>query len=513
MLMQQFLPMITVDHINAVLPQLINGKNMGVLALLPEKEGVAIPTAEELKSIMTAVEGETIEGYKDEMKSEPLIPELPTPGKIVSETANEQWGATELTLSNGVKVIVKHTDFKADEILFSAIANRGTSTMGDEYATDLKFMEVAASEIGLGTYTSTDIQKYLSGKQASVGVSFEEYNREVQGFSTPKDLPTLMELIYMNFTNITLPAQEYASLQNRYAGILKNQESNPQYIFSRDLSKAVYANPRKQTLTADDVMAANRENIEGLIHNMTANAAEYTFVFVGNIDMDTFRPLVEQYIATLPANASAVDSAIVVNPTLEIKGGKGVDTFTTKMETPQTYVFFGITGNMDYDAKTRAIASIAGQILSKRLLDTVREEMGAVYSIGAQGSMGRTPGTNVVLQSAFPMKPELKQEVLDFIESEINSMQNNITAEELNKIIEFMVKNAIEDKEQNSAWLSAITATTINGVDVFNNNVAVLQSITTGDIQKFMADLLAQGNYRVVVLDPENMPVAEAGAE
>lgn len=512
-IMQMVAPMITVDAINQVMPQLINGKNMVVLGMLPEKEGVAVPTDAELKRVMDAVAAETIEGYKDEMKAEPLIPALPAPGKIVSEKENAQWDAIEMTLSNGVKVIVKPTKFKADEILFDAIANRGTSAIGDENATDLKFLDVMISEAGLGTYTSTDLQKYLSGKQAGVEATLDSYNRELQGFTTPKDLPTLMELIYMTFTDVTMQPEEFTSLQNRYAGILKNQESNPQYIFSRDLSKALFANPRMQTLTSEDVMGANRENILNIIHSMTANAADYTFVFVGNIDMDTFRPLVEQYIATLPADTSKVDRQIVINPTLQMKGGKGVDTFTTKMETPQTWVFIGSTAEMPYDAKTRAVASIAGQILSKRLLDTVREDMGAVYSIGAQGSMSRRPGVNVTLQSAFPMKPEMKQEVLDFIEAEIGRMQSDIKPEELNKVTEFMVKTAIENKEKNEAWLDAISATTINGVDVFNNNVTMLQGITVDDIQKFMSDLLAQGNYRVVVLDPEAAEEASASAK
>lgn len=505
-LMQMIVPMINVEAINQVLPQLINGKNMVVLGMLPEKEGVNVPTDEELKNIMDSVAAETIEGYKDEMKSEPLIPALPAPGKIVSEKENAQWDAIEMTLSNGVKVIVKPTKFKADEILFDAIANRGTSTVGDEYAADLKFLEVALSEAGLGTYTSTDLQKYLAGKQAVVQPSLDSYNREIQGFSTPKDLPTLMELIYMSFTDVTMQPEEFTSLQTRYAGVLKNQESNPQYIFSRDLSKALFENPRRQTLTSEDVMAANRENILKIVHDMTENAAEFTFVFVGNIDMETFRPLVEQYIATLPADASKIDRNIVINPTLAMKGGKGTDTFTTKMETPQTWVFIGSSAEMPFTAKNRAVASIAGQILSKRLLETVREDMGAVYSIGADASMSRRPGMNVVLQTAFPMKPEMKQEVLDFIEAEIGRMQSNVKPEEVSKVTEFMVKTAIENKEKNSAWLDAISGTTINGVDVFNNNVTMLQSITSEDVQKFIADLLSQNNYRVVVLDPEAAP-------
>lgn len=503
-MMQMIVPMINVDVINSVLPQLITADNRVVWALLPEAEGVAIPTEEGFAAAMAAVDGETIEAYVDEMKSEPLIPNLPAPGKIVSEKALDQWGATELTLSNGVKVIVKSTKFKADEILFTAEAFRGTAPLSADNNTDIKNIELVLSSNGLGTYTEIDLQKYLSGKQANVNLEVGNFQSEMSGFTTPKDLPTLMELIYMTMTDVTITEDDFKSLQSKFAGLLRNQESNPEYIFGRDAMKSIFANPRRLPITSAEVEAANRENILNIIHDITSNAADYTFVFVGNIDMETFRPLVEQYIATLPADASKAVKEMTIDPTLVARDGKINDSYTTKMQTPQTYVLIMATGSAPYSAKNASLASITGQILSKRLLDTVREDMGAVYSIGAQGSMSRVPGKNISLASQFPMKPEMKQEVLDFIAAEIDRMKSNVTQEELNKVVEYMVKSANEGKEKNYPWLGAISGWTENGVDTFNDNVATLQSITVNDVQQFLSDLMAQGNYAVVVLDPES---------
>ncbi|MDE7136418.1 MAG: insulinase family protein, partial [Muribaculaceae bacterium] len=440
--------------------------------------------------------------YVDQTKEEPLIPNLPKPGKIKKEAHNAQWDATEFTLSNGVKVLVKTTKFKEDEILFNATAIGGTSKLPDSNATDLKGMEIILSQNGLGDYTYSDLQKYLSGKQVAVGISFDDYVRKIQGHSTPKDLPTLMELIYMTFTNINITEDEFKALQNQYAGILANQENTPQFIFSRDLMKSLFANPRRQMVTSEDILALNRDNILKIAHDMTLNAADYDFVFVGNIDMDAIRPLLEQYIATLPANAKKVNNKVEINPTLSIKDGKGIDSFTTKMETPQTYVFFAQAGELPYSAKERALASIAGQVLGNRLLKTVREDMGAVYSIGASGSMSRFPGKNTVIQSSFPMKPEMKAEVLNVIDNEIAAMATNVTADEVNKCLEFMIKEAKEGKELNDEWLDAISNTRINGVDIFNGNVEMLQGITPDDVMKFMKNLRKADNYRIVVLDP-----------
>ena len=502
-MMQMIVPMINVDIINQVLPELITDDNRVVWALLPEKEGVAVPTEAEFAAAMTAVDGETLEAYVDEMKAEPLIPNLPAPGKIVSEKALAQWDATELTLSNGVKVIVKPTKFKADEIMFNGIGFSGTGLLPASNDTDIKNIELVLSSNGLGDYTEIDLQKYLSGKQAVVGLEVGNFETEISGSTTPKDLPTLMELLYMTMTNVTITEDEFKSLQSKYAGILRNQESNPDYIFGRDAMKSLFDSPRRLPITSEDVEAANRENILNIIHNATANAADFTFVFVGNIDMDTFRPLVEQYIATLPADASKAVKEMGFDAALQPRNGKINDAYNTKMQTPQTTALIMASGTLPYSSKGTKVASIAGQILSKRLLDTVREEMGAVYSIGASGSLGRNPGKNASLASQFPMKPEMKQEVLDFIAAEIERMQSNVTQEELNKVVEFMVKSANEGKEQNSSWLSAIGGWLENGVDTFNNNVAELQSITTDDIQQFLKDLMAQGNYAIVVLDPE----------
>ena len=242
-----------------------------------------------------------------------------------------------------------------------------------------------------------------------------------------------------------------------------------------------------------------------IVRDMLANAADYTFVFVGAIDPETFVPLMEQYIATLPANAKKLSNKIATNPAFEMATGSATDIYTTKMQTPQTWAFVGVDGNMPYTAKNKALASIAAQILSKRLLDKIREEMGATYSIGAQGMMTRTGAVNTVFQIAFPMKPEMKDQALEEIHNIIMSMENNVTAEELKPVIEYSIKQAGEDMKENSDWAGSITATEINGVQTFLNTVETLESITVEDVKAYMTALLKQNNYRVILLNPEGL--------
>ena len=495
---------VPVEAINQSFNAMFTDDNRIMLVMSPEKEGYVVPTEEELEAVVKSVDAETIEAYVDNVKTEPLIANLPAAGKIVSETENAQWGATEWTLSNGAKVLVKPTTFKDDEIRFQAIAKNGTAQFGDEMATSLMFMPSVLGQYGLGSYTYADFQKYMAGKQASVGVSFDDYVRQLYGSATTKDLTTLMEIIYMVFTDLNVTESEYASLQNMYAGILENQAANPQFIFQKNLQATLYNNPRYQMIDSELIKAADRTQILDMTHKMLANAADYTFVFVGNIDVNTLRPLVEQYIASLPGDAATAVKSVELRPDFAMNGGKKIDTFTSKMETPQTWVAILAFGDMPYTSKDAKLASIAGQILSARLIATVREKEGAVYSIGARGNLSRISNNNVVMQTSFPMKPELKEKVLGMIEGEFNDMTQNITAEELNKVKEFMVKSQQEALEKNGSWTSAMAQTQLNGVDSFNGAIDELNAVTEQDVKDFMKRLLDQGNYRIVILDPEN---------
>lgn len=502
-LANQIAQMIPLQTINQVMAQAVTVDNRVLLALMPDSPDGVYPTPEQFAAAISAVDAEDIEPLAEQGKDEPLIAQLPAPGKIVKESSDERYGATVWTLSNGVTVMIKPTDFMADQILFSADALGGTSVFPVSMTDSRTFMPVALRSYGLGTYNSSDLQKYMAGKQASVNFDFDSYTRTIGGASNKDDLPTLMELIYMAFTDLTLDEEEYTALQNTYAGLLHNQENNPQYVFQTKMQEALFSNsPKVKTLSAEVVQKADRKEIVDMVDKMTNNAADYTFYFVGNIDLDTFRPLVEQYIATLPSDPANRVTKPEFDAMLQVKGGKGVDTFTSAMQTPQTYVMFMQWGNAPYTMLNSQLASVAGQILSARLLDIVREKEGAVYSISANGSMSRVNPQPVKISSAFPMKPELKDKVLGIIEEQFQQMANEVTPEELGKVQEFMVKQYTEGLEKNERWLNSMIGFDMNGVDTMNGAIESMKSITPQQVSEFMRQLLEQGNYRVVVLDP-----------
>ena len=503
-LIQQIAMSIPVQVINQTMSQAITPDNRVLMVLCPEAEGMTNPTEQQLADALASVDAESIEAFVDEVKSEPLIPSDPVAGTVTSTVNNEKWGTTEWTLSNGAKVIIKSTKFKEDEILFTAYANGGYADYSADYDNSLMFLPVAMQAYGLGSYTNTDLSKYTAGKQASLYISFSNYSRSMGGSATPKDLPTLMEMVYMGFKDIEFTEDEFAALQKAYSGILANQEKSPEYIFQKSLLSTLYDSPRNQAINSSIIEKASRNQILEVAHAMTANAADWTFIFVGNVDPATLRPMVEKYIASLPGDEkTAVKEVKSYNPAFFMKGGDKTDTFSTPMSTPQTHVAIIEKGDMEFTPKNSLLASIAGQILTNRLIKTVREDMGAVYSISASGQLDRTGLSPASLMTSFPMKPEMKDDVLPFIKGEFKAMETNVTPDELNPIKEYMVKVFTENREKNPAWRSAILGTLANGVDTFNGNVDTVNSITVQDVMDFMKALNAQNNYRVVILAPE----------
>lgn len=502
--MNQLAQFVGVKDINEMMSQMVTDDNRVVLCLLPDT--YHMPSEEELAAAMAAVDAEEIEVFKDNVREDPLIPALPSPGKVLSAAPCDSFEGTEvLTLSNGAKVYMKQTPFKTDEIVMAASAPGGISRhLAETLPADVRTIELFQDNFGIGSYSNADLEKYLAGKKVDVTPSFEMYESNVVGTTTPKDLPTLMELIYGYFTSVSYPQDEFEATQSLYYGLIQNQEANPQYIFRRDVAKSLYESPFLQAMSAQDVKDATRDGMEKLVRSMVSDASQWSFTFVGNFDSEQLRSLCEQYIATLPSSAKGAERVYNADLKLEVKAGRGTDTYTSKMETPQTWCFIRQSASVPYNSQNAKLVSIVGQILSARLLKTIREEMGAVYSIGAYGDMSAPLGLNASIIVPFPMNPDQKETVLAAIAKEFEAMGENITDEELSKVKEFLVKSYIERAEQNEAWASYISNWTVTGQNNFADAVKIVNSLTPADVQNFVKEMNAQGNYRVIILDPKN---------
>lgn len=501
-MMSMIVNQIPVEAVNQVFSQIVSDKNLVVLGMMPAREGEACPKDEDILALLSQVEAENIAPYVDNVKDEPLVSELPAAGKVVKENMLSDFGAKEWILSNGAKVILKKTDFKADEINMMAVAKGGTSVYGNDKAADLMFMPAVLEQHGLGSFTNSELTKLMAGKQVSLKVSLDDYVRRLSGNTTPKDLKTYMEMIYMTFTGMTVTPDEFTAMQNLYKGVIQNQAQNPNFVFQKKVQEFLYSSPNKQVFGVSDIEKANREDILSIIREQLANAAEFTFVFSGNFDESELKALVEQYIATLPS-VKGKKQELKHNPAVEIKSGNEEKEFSLKMEVPQGSAAVIISGKMPYSFKNRLMASMSAQIISARLLSEVREKEGAVYSIYTQGSQDRLSEVSVVYQTIFQVKPEKKNRALEIIRSEFEKLAKETPVEELDKVKEFMVKQITGDEQTNSYWCSMMAGNELLPSEVCVKAEQVIQSITPKEISGYVNEVMKQNNYRVLVMMPE----------
>ena len=505
MIMQQLNPAIPVEAINETLKQLVSvtDTNLVVLSFNTEKEGAVYPTAEGIKKAIDTVHGEQLTAWVDNVKQEPLIAQLPAKGKIVSEKENAALGYKELTLSNGARVLLKKTDFKDNEVLFNASSKGGASLLGDEDIVNAKAFDMVIGSSGLGNFDVTELQKALAGKQANVNLQLANFHEMVSGSSTPKDIETLFQLAYLYFTDIRKDEKSYAQLMTTLETMLKNQELSPDVAFSDSLKATLYShNPRYKNLKLEDLKKINYDRILQIAKERTANAGDFTFEIVGNFDETTIRPLIEQYIASLPGNGKKEEWKKIST----YNKGNVENKFVRKMETPKANAYmYWYNLSTPYSLENAVATDAAGQVLEMIYLKKIREDAGAAYSAGAAGSCqygGDTPFTALI--GICPMDPAKSDMALKIMDEEAKKLCTTVDADMLNKVKEAMLKKADDAARTNSYWLNTIDTFDEYGIDTHTTYKDVIKALTPEKVAKVVKDVIfAGGNSVKVIMLPE----------
>lgn len=505
MMMQQLSQAIPVDVINENLKQLVSltDTNLVVLSFNTEKEGAVYPTPEGIKKAIDSVHGEQLTAWVDNVKQEPLIANLPAKGTITSEKENKALGYKELTLSNGARVLLKKTDFKDDEVILNASSKGGSSLLGDEDIVNAKAFDMVIASSGLGNFSVTELQKALAGKQANVNLVLNNFHEGLSGQSTPKDLETLFQLTYLYFTDIRKDEKSYGQLMTTLETLLKNQELSPEGAVSDSLMATLYShNKRFMNLKLEELKDINYDRILQIAKERTANAGDFTFTIVGNFDEAAIRPLIEQYIASLPSNGKKENWKKVST----YAKGNAENKFTRKMETPKaTAYMYWYNLNVPYSLENAITASAAGQVLEMIYLKKIREDAGAAYSAGAQGRAnlgGDTPFTYLI--GVCPMDPSKSDLALQIMDEEAHKLCTTVDADMLNKVKELMLKRADDEAKTNSYWIGVIDNYSEFGVDNYTDYKKIVNALTPEKVAKFVKDVIfAGGNSVKVVMLPE----------
>ena len=478
--------------------------NFVCFAMYPDKEGVSVPTADELKAAVAAAGAAQLEAYVDNVKSEPLVPQLPTPGKIKGEAAAD-FGYTCWTLENGARVYFRKTDFDDSSVGFFASSFGGENKIGDADLTNAKLMDFVMSGTGLGNFTATELQKKLAGKQASVGIGLDGLTETLNGSSTPKDLRTLFELIYLRFQ---APADDPDGYQNVIAMLkaqLENMEKVPEVAFRDSLYATLYNhNPRQMELSINDLAKADYATIKRLYAERFNAAGDFDFFFTGNFDTDSLRLFVEQYIAPLKGVKKREQFTDLGIRPVE---GKVDNHFVRSMETPKSIIIQVWTGDTPYSLKTAAVTNALGQILTQRYLKSIREESGIAYSVGAAGEASYGTRDHYILQVYCPVQPAKRDSALLLMAQGIEDIaRDGVTADELDKVKKYEQKSYSDNQRQNSYWQGLISAKVMWGKDNYTNYVETYDGLTSDDIRNFVNGvLLKNGNTVTVSMLPADL--------
>lgn len=504
MLLKQLIPSIPLQTVNEYIKQLMpqDKKNLVVLSVNVEKEGAVYPEASEFLAAVDEARAEKLEAFVDNVKNEPLITVLPKKGSIVKEKDGKKFGYKELTLSNGVKVLLKKTDFKKDEIVMTATGEGGSSLYGNNEIVNLNVFNDVIGSSGLGNFSTTELRKALAGKVANCDLSMGERRMSVSGSAVKKDLETLLQLTYLYFTNIKKDEENFQLLKQSYEMQLKNKANNPDAAFQDSLSYTLTNHhPRSKSMEISDIAKIDYDRILQMAKERTANAAAYRFTFIGDFDEAELRPLLEQYIASLPSSKKIVKGHKVV----DFVKNDVTNRFLRKSEPPKANaVMVWLNEKMPYSLESSIQASIAGQILSMIYLKKIREDAGAAYSCGAQASMSKTDkDVTTTVQVFCPMKPEKAEEALAIMREELPALAVTCDQDMLTKVKEYMLKNAESNVKTNGYWMGVINTFDRYGIDNHTTLKDVVSAQTPEKICNFMKKFLKGANKVEVIMLPE----------
>lgn len=502
-LMTQIAPNISLAQVNQYIQNVIGDDNIVISLTGPDKNGIKYPTEKQLLQTFLKAQQIVVEPYQDVISNEPLIPQLPNPGKIIENKKDTRFGTTILTLSNGVKVVLKPTDFKKDEILLTATSPGGSTLFNAKEANNLKLFDNVIALGGLGNFSSTELNKRLTGKIASCKLSLGTNSENINGMAAPSDLKTLFELIYLNFTAPRKDNEAYTSFITRLKAQLQNNELDPMVAFSDTLTAMAYGNhPRAKRLHIKDLNDIDYNHIMEMRNERFSDASDFTFTFVGNLHIDSICPLIEQYLATLPTLKRIEKGNVKQLP--RIQKGEIINHFTHTMETPKASICNIYSGMMEYNLENLVIATALKQILDLTYFENIREKEGGSYSIGVSTGISSFPKGSTTLQIFFDTDPAKWQQMNDIIQKELKQIaKSGPKNEDFTKTKENMLKRHTETIQENSYWLNILDTYYFYNIDLCTDYEKVVRKITPAKIKAFAQNLLKQNNHIEISMRPE----------
>ena len=506
-LVNGLIPTIKVEEINVLIKGWMGDQGKYITVNAKAESAEAIPSSDELIAMLDAVRKDpSIQPYEEEEIATSLLAATPKKGSITGEETNETTGITKLTLSNGANVYLKPTDFKNDELRMTAFSVGGHAPYSDEDFWEANYASQIVSISGLGDMTAVDMRKFMTGKTASVGTFIGPYEEGMSGFSSIKDVETFFQLVYKNFTDVRKDEDAFTSWRDRTKTQFANFRQSPDLQFQLEFIKLLTQDhPRASGFPEPEVFDdLDLDRALEIYKERFADASDFNFVFVGNIDMATIKPLLETYIASLPT-LNRTDK--VVN--LGIKPASGVieKNFYLGVD-DKSSVNIILSGDYEYNLDDNVNMQVAASILTNKMIETLREDMGGVYGAGARASTSKNPDELFTFNISFPCKPDNVDALVEAAMAELEKVKaGDFTDEDLQKVISARLNNFDEQIKQNGYWERNIASNLKNGysLDEILNGRKRSEAVTRETIVAVVQKYLTKENFIKAVKLPKSM--------
>ncbi len=505
-LAKNVLQMLPAGAINQIVGQLITDENMVILYNGPEKEGVANPTEAQLLGIVKAVKASEIAANAEEKIDSQFVDPATLKGAKVKKTRSLAKGITEWTLANGVTVAVLPTEFKKDQVLIRLSMEGGKSLIPTE---DLPSFEdnlwsLFLSNSGISKFNSATTKKMLSGKQVGMGPYIGSVRHGISGNCQPKDLETAFQLLYLNFVDHRFDADEYNVGKQQIEAVLPNLVNTPNFKFQQEMSKAIYGgNPRVVVIDNDVLAKADISVVERNYRKLFASAKGAKVYVVGNVDLETLKPLVEKYIGSLPKKGKALKWTDTGERMVQ---GQIEDAFKVDMQTPKTTVLQVYNNyNTKYSVAEEVNLDAVKYILDMIYTDTLRESEGGTYGASTGAGIDKFPVDRSMIQVYFDTNPSSADKLREVAKAELRKFaENGPTEEQMTRVRENFKKNVPEKRIQNNYWMTVINCIYTYGIADFDAEYeAAVNALTPESIRAAAASVLASGNLLEVVMSPD----------
>jgi zinc protease len=496
---------ITLENVNALAAKLIKNDNNVIVVTAPEKDNLKLPDEDELLALANEVSMEKLDPYVDKLSSSELMDKLPNGGGIKSERIIVAAGATELTLSNGVTVLLKPTTFKNDEIVMTGFAWGGTSVYPDTDYYSAMHADGIVSESGVSEFSSSDLTKLLAGKSVNVAASIGQNTENISGNCRVADFETMLQLTYLKMTRPRIDGGSFQSYITKNRDLYKNLAQEPSNYFYDTLNKILAQNhPRGNYLPEEnDWNKINYNRAIEIYKDRFADASGFTFIFVGALDIEQMKPLIARYLGALPSlNRKETYVDLGIRPP---KGNISENIY--KGKEPKSLAVLSFNKEVAYNKTDAFLFSQLGQHLTRRYLEVLREQMSGVYGINASASLYQVPYERASLRITIPCSPDNVDSLIDAAINEIKDIQQNgVKEEDLIKLREIYKRNKEKKLEENKYWLYALRNCYMYNYDFEDiESFDRMKDITSESIQRIANEYIDINNYIQVVLYPENI--------